>query len=99
MKRLQNSHAKLLSQKEELHAEKSLAVNKLKETNQQLSRELADYKDANSHYSEENKQLASQLGVYQDELKTVNEAMVIKDAEVTVDCFSSTFFPSSSSVL
>ncbi|KXJ05201.1 Coiled-coil domain-containing protein 18, partial [Exaiptasia diaphana] len=83
LKRLQESHAKLLSQREELQAEKNLAINKLKDTNQQLTRELADYKDANSHLSQETKQLTNQLTGYQDELKSVNESMVIKEAEIT----------------
>ena len=65
-----------------MQAEKRLVVNNLQEKERHLTQELAHCKEEMSSLVEENKHLASQLNVYQDELKAINEALVIKDAEV-----------------
>lgn len=72
----------MLSQREEMQAEKRLVVNNLQEKERHLTQELAHCKEDMNNLIEENKHLASQLNVYQDDLKAINEALVIKDAEV-----------------
>ena len=49
-----------------------------------MARELARAQDQNTTLIEDNRSLASQLVLYQEDAKTTGETIVIKDAEVLI---------------
>ena len=82
VQRLQEDHVKVLAQKDESDASYRLEVQRLQQKERQLAQDLARAQDQNVTLTEDNRNLASQLVLYQEDAKATSETLVIKDAEV-----------------
>ena len=80
VQRLQEDHVKVLAQKDESEANHRLEIQRLKEQERRLGQEFARAQEQNTTLIEDNRSLASELVLYQEDAKAMRETLVIKDA-------------------
>ena len=74
----------MLARKDESEANHRLEIQRMHDQEKTLANELARAEEQNAAFMEDNRNMASRLLLYEDEAKTMNETLVIKDAEVFV---------------
>ena len=82
VQRLREDHVKVIAQKDESDAKHRLEIQRLQEEERRLAQELSHAQEKNLTLVEDNRSLASQLFLYQEDAKATNETLVIKEAEV-----------------
>lgn len=82
VQRLQEDHAKALAQKDESDAAHRIEIQRLQDQERRHAQDLARAQEQNGTLIEDNRSLASQLVLYQEDAKATSEMLVIKDAEV-----------------
>ena len=92
VQRLQEDHVKAIAQKDESDATHRLEIQRLQGQDKRLAQDLARAQEQNATLVEDNRSLASQLVLYQDDAKATSEMLVIKDAEVWLRLVQYLFF-------
>ena len=73
----------MLAQKDESDANHRLEITRLREQERRLGQDFARAQEQNKTLIEDNRSLASELVMYQEDAKAMSETLVIKDAEVS----------------
>lgn len=73
----------MLAQKDESDANHRLEITRLQEQERRLGQDFARAQEQNKTLIEDNRSLASELVMYQEDAKAMSETLVIKDAEVS----------------
>lgn len=73
----------MLAQKDESDANHRLEITRLQEQERRLGKDFARAQEQNKTLIEDNRSLASELVMYQEDAKAMSETLVIKDAEVS----------------
>lgn len=82
MQHLQESHAKLIANKEQEEANYRLQLQQNQERERHLEQDMSQSREHNKALAAENRHLGEQLAMYVEDAKNINESLVIKDAEV-----------------